>query len=210
MAIGVKQMIAPIRFFFIIQPDNEDRFRRATELAYMLWGGIYAPVLSCYAKLPYEYRVEFNINIPTINYYKNTIQNYDPDIVLYDEDLDQDFISSVVGEIEAVKINQYIEDVSDGLYDHSISVLEVAEHLAEKEFKFIRSDNLKFTIPKITGNNLLLQTFIGKLPDFIEKNICELFNGNDAFEQPEIDWETMDVYQAHPKIDLLELNSLQD
>ncbi len=207
MDIGVKQMIAPIRFLFIIQPDNEDRFRRATELAYMLWGGIYAPILPCYKKLPQEYRVEFNIDIPTLDYYKNTIENFDPDVVLYDEDLDKDFISSIVGEIEAVRIDQYLKDISDGHYDHSISILEVAEHLAAKEFKFIRSDNLKLTIPKIAGNDLLLQTFIGKIPDFFEKSICDLFSGNGAFEQPEVDWKTMDTYQAYPRIDLLELNN---
>jgi hypothetical protein len=209
MKIGVHQMTAPMRFFFFVQPDNEERFKRAMELAYMLWGGTNAPIFSFYEELPIAYRREFGVGITTKDYYKLTIANYDPDVIIFDEDIDKDFIASIAGDRQTLELGPFLTDLSGSHYDHAISILEVAEHLLKKEFKYVRNDGLKLGIPKIGDGDLLLQAFMGKLPAHMEKSIEDLFADNNAFERPVLDWTTMDKYWDHDKIDILSLNTFK-
>lgn len=206
MKTGVDQKISPIRFLLLIQPDNEDRFVRAVELAHMLWGGTYYPILPYYAELPADYRREYQIDIPTLDFYKNTIANFDPDIILYDQDQDPEFIKTFADERELITIEQYLDDLSRGRYDHAISILEIGEYLLDEEFKYLRSDGTKFSIPKLTENDLLLQAFSGSISDPLRAQFQKIYHGNPAFEEPELNWGNMDVYQSSPKIDLSHLN----
>src|ERR1700749_5033120 len=201
MKVGVNQMITPVRCFLIIQPDNEDRFRRAMQLAYSLWGGIFSPIIPFYKDLPLRFRAEFRIGVPTDIFYKNTIENYDPDIILYDEDINEEDIKGLVGEREFTAINQYLEDLKTGYYNHAISIYEVATFVIKNEFKFIRSDDVQLVLPNITEPDLLLEAFVGKVSDDLLKNIRQLFEGNNAYADQDVSWINIGDYQSSPKID---------
>ncbi|MBB6107682.1 hypothetical protein SAMN05421821_101401 [Mucilaginibacter lappiensis] len=206
MNAGINQKLAPIRFLFLIQPDNQERFSRAMELAWSLWGGIHSPIFAYYQELPVNYRIEFNIGISTIDYYKNTIENYDPDIILFDADITEPAVSALSGERNVKSIEKYLEELINGQYDHAISVTEIASHLLKNEFKFVRSDKLTLALPIIAADNLLLKAFIGALPEFVKSAIADIYDGNDAFGRPVLDWASMENYRDTPVVDVLDMN----
>jgi hypothetical protein len=209
MTVGVHQMTAPLRFFFFIQPENESRFKRAMELAYLLWGGLRSPIFPFFNELPKSYRLEFDIDIATDIFYKNTIENYDPDIILFDEDLDRHSILSLAGDRLSVEIGQYLSDFYKAPFDKAVSILDIAEYLSDKEFKYQRSDKLKIVIPKMDGNSLLLQAFLGKCSDEMEIYISRLFQNKGVCEQADVNWSTLEEFRNVEKIDILFLNNYE-
>lgn len=208
MNVGINQKIAPIRFCFVIMPDNDSRFIRAMELAYSLWGGINTPILPYYSELPDSYRAEFNVTIDTSEFYKNTIDNYDPDIILIDEDIDKNLITPLANGRQIDNIDAYLHEILQS-HNHAVSILEITQHFVREEFRFVRSDNVKFSIPKTNENQLLLQAFIGCIPNDLRSEIRDLFEGNGAFEEPVLDWGTMTGYQSTDKVDFLDLNTFR-
>lgn len=206
MNIGIHQMTAPLRFLFLIQPDNEERFRRAMQTCFMLWGGIYSPIFGYYDELPIGFRQEFGIDITTADYYRNILLNYDPDIILYDEDLDPEKVQLIAGELEAQTVKEYLVRMNNGLTDHAVSTLEVAAHLADREFKFVRGDQMKFVIPEIADENLLLQAFMGNATEAFKDELIECFPDNGNVIKQTLEWDTMDTNRAMPKFELMDVN----
>ncbi|MCM2313913.1 MAG: hypothetical protein NDJ92_02010 [Thermoanaerobaculia bacterium] len=46
-SLTVRQRLRPLRFCFVIRPDDQDGFLRAAALNTVLWGGIYNPIVPC-------------------------------------------------------------------------------------------------------------------------------------------------------------------
>ncbi|MCD8739686.1 hypothetical protein LT679_03640 [Mucilaginibacter roseus] len=205
MYAGINQKAAPIRFFFLIQPDNNQRFQRAMELACSVWGGTYAPIFAYYEELPFTYRQEFRIPITTADYYRFTLENYDPDVVLYDDDLSEAAIKDIAGERKIITIEAYLAAIENGTNDYAIITLEIAKYYLENEFKYLRNDDLVFSVAKVAPENLLLNALMGSTSEKLRTGIERMFEGNDALEQPEIGWDEMVDYAVAPKIDIIDL-----
>lgn len=200
--VGVEQKICPIRVMMIIQPDNPDRFLRAMQLGRMFWGGTFSPIIPYYQQIPHAFRLEYNMGLPDLEFYQNSVANYDPDVILYDEDIDEASVAAFAGERELMAINNYLEQFHDGSINNGISVLEIVEFIAESEFKFLRSDKIKFSLPNLVEPDLLLEAFVGSLPGSVKPKVEYVFEGNEAFERPELTWANMQAYQSYAKVDL--------
>lgn len=209
MYVGIHQKAAPIRFFFLIQPDRPERFQRAMQLAFSVWGGIYAPIFAYYEELPELYRLEFQINSSTSDYYQNTIDNFDPDTILYDDDISEVAIAAIAGERPLIPIGSYLAELKDRHFDQAISVLEIGVYLKHNEFKFLRNDDAVISLPSFPENDLILKAFMGELPDFVRSGLRNMFSGTDVLEEPTVFWETLDAYHDQPNIDIVYLNSYQ-
>ena len=162
MNVGVNQKIAPIRYFFIIQPNSNERFSKAMELAFSLWGGIFCPIFQYYKELPAEFRSEFNVDISTEDFYRNTVNNYDPDVIIIDEDIDIELIKDLSGGRDVIATDIFVSNIS-GSENSTVTYINIAEHFRQNEFKYARNDNAKFSIPKINENelsNLIYQALI--------------------------------------------------
>jgi hypothetical protein len=184
MYAGINQKAGPIRLLFLIQPERQDRFERAMQLAFSLWGGTYAPIFSFYEELPVAFRQEFRIGISISEYYANIIENYDPDLVLYDEDIDESAVKAITGDQEVMAIPAYLSTLREHHFDHSISLMEISAFLLKEEFKFLRNDDLLLALPKFGDANLLLKAFMGEVPSFVRQEIKNIFEGNDVLEEP--------------------------
>jgi hypothetical protein len=125
MTIGVNQTVSPIKFCFLIEPNSENKFERAVKIAFSYWGGIFSPILPLHSVLPDEYRNEYAIGVDTLNYYKNTIVNFDPDIILYDNSLDVEYIKTIIGDRTLLTIEDFLSDTEKGKIKYGISVPEL-------------------------------------------------------------------------------------
>ena len=210
MTVGINQKIAPIRFCFLIVPHNEERLIRAMEVAFSIWGGINSPILPYYPDLPDDYRLRHNIEVETMDFYRNAIENYDPDVILVDEDIDIASVQPLVGERQVDRIVLYLDKIIHQ-HNHAISINEISQHFLFQEFKYNRSDGIKFAIPKVAEdvNKLLLCAFVGCLPQQLRDEVKDLFSGVNVLEEPNLNWDNMSEFQLTGNVDLITLNTFR-
>lgn len=206
MTIGINQTVAPIKFCFLIEPNSESKFERAIKIAFSYWGGIFSPILPLHSVLPDEFKNEYSIEYDALNYYKTTIDNFDPDIILYDNSLDEGFIKTLIGDRILLTIEDFLSDTEKGEIRYGISILELISNIIETEFKFVRNDNLKLSLPNTQNSGLFLKSFIGCFVDSFQIAISNQLKTSSFFEQPEITFDNIDNHFPNQNIDTLNIN----
>ncbi|WP_299901349.1 hypothetical protein [uncultured Aquimarina sp.] len=206
MTIGVNQKVAPIKFCFLIEPNSESKFERAIKISFSYWGGIFSPILPLHSVLPEEFKSEYAIDYDALNYYKNTIDNFDPDIILHDNSLDIEFIKTISDDRTLLSIEDFLSDTDNGVIKYGISVLELISDIIEREFKFLRNDNLKLSIPNTQKSDLFLKSFIGCFVDSFQTEISNQLKSSSFFEQPEITFDNIANHFPNQNIDTLNIN----
>lgn len=206
MTVGITQKITSIKLAFLVRPDDVDSFNRAIEIASFVWGGFYSPIIPFFEKLPVEYRQEFNIPIQTFSYYIGVLNNYDPDIIIYDDGLPQKHIEGLANERQIFTFCEFKDLIDNGHPINPVNLKHVLAHLSHQEFRFVRNDNLRISIPKINTEELFLKAYIGTIPDNYRKEIADFFNAHPAFEEPELTWESLDAYYSDFKFDIKATN----
>lgn len=206
MTIGVNQTVSPLRFCFLIEPDSESRFERAVKIAFSYWGGIFSPILPLYSDLPKEFRREYSIEYDTLNYYKNILNNFDPDIIFYDDSLDKNYINTLVEDRITLSIEELLSSMEDGEIKFGISISELISDIIETEFKFVRNDNLKLLLPNTENSGSFLKAFIGCFADCIQKNNMNQLKSHSFFEQPEVNFDNILRHFSNKNINTLDIN----
>ena len=206
MTIGVNQTVAPIKFCFLIEPNSQSKFERAVKIAFSYWGGIFSPILPLHSVLPDEFKNEYAIEYDALSYYKNTIDNFDPDIILYDNSLDEGFIKTLIGDRTLLTIEVFLSDTEKGEFKYGISILELISNIIETEFKFVRNDNLKLSLPDTQNSGLFLKSFIGCFVDSFQTEISNQLKSSSFFEQPEITFDNIANHFPNQNIDTLNIN----
>ncbi len=135
MLVGVNQKIAPIKFGFLIKPNSKNKLKIISETAFFLWNGIYSPIIPIYKKLPKSFKEKYDISLNTFNYYKGILNNFSPDIVIYDDNLDVDFLNKFTNNTPLLKLSDFNSKLFKGQSEYGIDIIEVIENLIEKEFK---------------------------------------------------------------------------
>ncbi len=191
---------------FLIEPDNESKFERAVKIAFSYWGGIFSPILPLHSDLPEAFIREYAIEYDASNYYINTIDNFDPDIVLYDSSLDENYIKTLIGDRTLLTIEEFLSCTEKGEIRYGISILELISHTIETEFKFVRNDNLKLSLPNTENSGLFLKSFIGCFVDSFQKELSNQLKPYAYFEQPEINFENIVEHFPNENISTLDIN----
>ena len=206
MTIGINQTVSPIKFCFLIEPNSESKFERAVKIAFSYWGGIFSPILPLYKELPDEFKNEYDIEYDALNYNKNTIDNFDPDIILYDNSLDVEYIKTLIGDRTLLTIEEFLADTEKGNIKYGISIPELISNIIETEFKFVRNDNLKLSLPNTQNSGLFLKSFIGCFIDSFQTEISNQLKSYPYFEQPEITYENITDHFPNENISTLDIN----
>lgn len=206
MKIGVSQTVSPIKFCFLIEPNSESKFERAVKIAFSYWGGILSPILPLHSVLPDDFKNEYAIEYDALNYYRNIIDNFDPDIILYDSSLEEAFIKTLIGDRTFLTIEDFLSDMEKGEIQYGISILERISNIVETEFKFIRNDKLKLSLPNTQNSGLFLKSFIGCIVDGYQTEINNQLESSPFFEQPEVTFDNIAGLFPNQNIDTLNIN----
>lgn len=206
MTISVNQTVSPIKLCFLIEPNSESKFERAVKIAFSYWGGIFNPILPLHSVLPDEFKNEYAIRYDALNFYKNTIDNFDPDIVLYDNSLDVEFINSLIGNRTLLTIEDFLSETEKGEIRYGISILELISNIIETEFKFERNDSLKLSLPNTQNSGLFLKSFMGCFVDSFQTEISKQLKSYPYFEQPRITFENISDHYQNENISTLVIN----
>ena len=209
MTIGINQNASPIKFCFLIEPNSENNFERAIKIAFSYWGGIYSPILPLYSVLPSDFAREYGIEYDALNFYKNSIDNFDPDIILYDNSLDIEYIKTLIGDRTLMSIEVFLSDTETGENKYGISIKELIYHIIETEFKFVRNDNLKLSLPNTQNSGLFLKLYIGCLIDSFQKEISSQLKPFAYFEEPDINFDNIADFFPNENISTLDIINQQ-
>lgn len=193
--VGINQRVTPIKLCFLIMPDSESSFMQAAEIACGLWGGLFCPILPFYETLPGDFRNEYGIEIPTGQFYWNSLENYDVDAVVIDDDIDRAVVTKIVTSRIILTVTELITGKGHlHHYNYGIPIHLIAEDVAENNFKFLRQDKAQFTLPKIADNQLFLKAWVGTLTQAMSETIEEIFSFYNSVTSVQVDWGTVDSY----------------
>lgn len=184
MNVGINQKVAPIKFCFLTRPNSKKSFENAVSISCALWGGFYSPIIPLYKKLPTSYRNELGIELSTQEYYYNTFDNYNVDVIIYDDSLDEEMVNEVSNERRILPINKFKNELLSGFSLFGIDIFQLLHTLIDEEFKYVRNDSVKISLPTFNKNDLLLKTRIGFLDEEIQNEIVDNLSEAVFFENP--------------------------
>lgn len=161
MNINVTQILRPIRLAVLIQPNKKQSYLRAVRICSSLWSGIYFPIFPIFKKFTRKFRIEYDLYDSPVDFYSKSIENFDPDYIVVDENLDNTFIEKIKGDRVVISIQELEEGVFSGESKYGISIDDIILSLKESEFKYDRNDNLKIALPQVKENDLFTATLFG-------------------------------------------------
>jgi hypothetical protein len=171
MNITITQNLRPVKLACLILPNSKSSYLRALQICSSLWGGKHFPIIPIYKKFTEKYRSEYRIYIkPPIEFYRNTLKNFDPDFLVIDEGIDRAYIKGLNLNREIVSMVDVENSLANDESQYGISICEIIEKIKEKEFKYDRTDSLKLCCPKISKRDLYTMTICGNVSsDSFEK-----------------------------------------
>lgn len=207
MFLGINQTTAPIKIGILIKPNSRTNFKKALEIASSMWGGFFFPIIPIYKNIPQKYRKEFKIKLKPIEYYKNIINNYDVDIIIFDENLDKDYISKIAGDRVTQEISFLKKKNRSDYINHGIKIDRILTSIIKSEFKYKRNDNLKISIVKLPKGDLFLNTFLGALGDNYKNQIYSKHKEEHFFEMPNVNISNLHKTLSKESLGLFELSN---
>jgi hypothetical protein len=159
--------VRPIKVAFLINPANSQDLRRGIELASLLWGGSYFPLIPVYNKTPPHFYQHSRKRLSPDEIISGYLQGFDPDIVVpIGTCSDRNF---EIGNRELVQEEDLIGHVKEHLTtNYGIGIIELLTDFFEKELKYKRNDDLHFAIPEVTKEH---QNFLGSIFGVIPKDV---------------------------------------
>lgn len=210
MKVEIKHNLSPIKFCIFIKPNSKVKLIEAIKSLFSIWCGIYSPIIPFYSTLTEKIKRRYSINVKRDEYYINTISNYDPDIIVYDDYLDIAKIKSISGDREVISLSSFMRDLRIGKPSYSYSIDRVINHIIEKNFKYKRNDNYKLKLPRLKTKNLFLGAWQGLLMDNVEdKYVQKHLLKNEFVEQVILDNDNIFSYLEGSDISLLDSNTLK-
>lgn len=205
MKVGITQKAAPIRLCFLILPDSKESLINAMQNAFNYWGGLFSPILPFYEELPSSFRREFAIPISTNAFYQNSFENFDVDVIIYDQQINKHHVEKISGERAILSSEDFKKGNESTEFECGIDIEQVANYFAKHEFKYKRSDEVSFCVPDIPKDELLLQAWKGTLSDEVKTTILAFFPKKIVTSET-ITWQNIFAYLKKGYIDPLTLS----
>ena len=174
MSVSVEINTRPIRFAFLVDPDNPEQVRRAVRLSSTLWGGLYFPIIELHETVPVE-------DSSAEEFVLGCINAFDPDfLVQLSEDVPE-YIHTLG--IMTIKPADIWGDLNgrDGPYPSlGVGLFEILNRIFEERFRPVHG---KIVFPKLPEELYLFWAGVfGDVPSEFDPLLEER-----CFRRPEID-----------------------
>ena len=173
----------PIKFAHLVDPQNVKAIRSAIHANTMLWGGFFNPIIPDIKRSSKIWNI-FN-NIPTSGQIvENYISKFDPDILISQKkESTKSFDHNVVYPI--INFNDFWQSVQNEMrLGAGISLFEIADHIADTEFKYVRKNPLNCNLPLYNGEfSLFLSAVFGELPQDLMTFFVKRYSNDFSIKQ---------------------------
>ncbi len=172
MNVTVTQILRPIKLAILIRPNKTDSYVKAIQICSSLWGGKHFPILPVYKKFSIEYRKSYHlITEKPIEFYRNALDNFDPDFLVVDDELDERIINAIKKNREVVNLKAIEDSILKGQSEYGIAIDELLQTIKENEFKHERTDSLRACCPRFRKRDLLAMTLCGNIHPYMFEKI---------------------------------------
>ena len=186
MAIGtVTQHLRPLRMAFLVNPSIRQDVLNAIRLSSLFWGGEANPIIPCYGgRLPATWSRHAARAVSSKGVIAGYIDGFDPDIIVPVSKGTESMFEP--GSREVVMPHVLTENLArTGGAEFGIGALELLDNLAEKEFKFVRSDKLTVILPSFDKRyDMFLSSVFGDWTSEVRAAAKTLFAGRIPILEP--------------------------
>jgi len=175
MKVNLQQELSPVKFCVFIKPNSKSSLLESIKCMFSVWCGVYAPILPFYNRFSKKFKNRYFLGLDKDDFYKNIISNFDPDVIIYEDGIDQEELIKYSENRSLITLSKFIEGLRVGIPKYSICIDTIIDGLIESDFKYSRTDNLKFVIPKINKSDLLLNAWQGAFLDNINKHYVQTY-----------------------------------
>ncbi len=163
-SIDVEQNLRPLKFAYIVRPNDMTALKKVIETNSFLWGARFNPVLPLYKKRPKYLKENFRIKKISELLHGN-LRFFEPDFIVISGDIQVEEIENPPCEI--INLSDIYENiVEEGLPGYGIGLSEIVTEYYGKEFKFLRRDKRAHYFPSYNhANNCFLKSAFGCFPE---------------------------------------------
>jgi len=182
VSLSLKIRLRPVRFAFIVRPENRAKLAEVFRVTTCLWGGKYNPIVPFFKKVPdwWDRRGHRFENAKQI--VDGYLDFFEPDILVETEK----GIANSFGfdEQRVIQLSDVLERQGDGEdRGYGLSVVDVYRELYQKEFQFVHRKKPKIVNVKAKKNpfNLFGSCVFGAFPttttlEYFEQNYRDVFD----------------------------------
>ncbi|MCC4592164.1 hypothetical protein LL974_13545 [Xanthomonas campestris pv. cannae] len=179
MAIGtVTQKLRPLRLAFLVNPSDRGGVMDALRLSSTFWGGMFNPIVPCYGgRVPRAWSRLGKAGISSRELVEGYIDGFDPDVIVPVSPGSEEFIS--LTKRTTLTSEEILGGVlSTGATDAGVGAFEMVQGLFDKEFKYVRKDDLSLLIPSFDKRHeMFLLSVFGDWPNDLRSMIMKHFEG---------------------------------
>ena len=203
----VKIVSRPLRFAFLVNPEDEEEILKAIQINTFLWGRMYNPIIPLFNEIPEEYEMIPGILTPQ-SLACGYIEAFDPDfIVLFKDDKLEKF------DIGNRKILQYSEILhgaaTEGFPNCGVGLFELLNYWIDSEFKYIRREPETFRIPEFDDSNkMFCSSVFGILNSKLDGIIKESYDKRLSISREQCSYENYIDFLKSDNVFLRRLSSM--
>lgn len=144
MISSVTTTLRPINIAFLVDMNDKKTLEEVIHINSFLWGGAYNTIIPVYKRIPSSLKKDF-FNRTTLEIINGYINSYDPDFIvnlssfdikkLKNRDRGKDWTIITKGEM----LGKY---GSTGIPTIGIGLVEILNHIEEREFKYVRKNQV--------------------------------------------------------------------
>lgn len=158
----------PLRFAFLIKPNDKKALLSAIELNSVLWGGTYNPIIPLFKRKTKRWRRDAfrkTVEDITLGY----IKAFDPDYLVCD--FEPPAYVKDLG-VDILRTHQILPSKEDPeKFSFGIGLWEILQWIYHDHFRFIQRFPTKVVVPKIPSRDATFwASWFGKLPDKFYKD----------------------------------------
>ncbi|MDD3597722.1 hypothetical protein [Sulfuricurvum sp.] len=195
--IKVDIKLRPIRFVFIVKPNDKKNIVKIFQINTFLWGGKFNPIVPFFKQVPKWWSKHEHLKNNAQQLINDYLDFFEPDFIVEAEkgladdiDFDKERILSLD--------NLFHKDEYRSLNEYGLNINDLYLHLYEKKYQFERRH--KVDIVNVTSKEKSLKNFIscifGSFPEdeefsYLEKNYI------DIFEPATIELDAQSLFQLY-------------
>ncbi|MDE0292528.1 MAG: hypothetical protein OXK19_08530 [Candidatus Dadabacteria bacterium] len=181
MSVSIKVNTRPIRFAFLVDPNDSEQVGEAIRLSSTLWGGVYFPIIELHKKIPATWKESLSERLSARKVILGHIDAFDPDFLVQLSEGIPKYIRDLG--IRTIKSTDIWGDFNgrDGPCPSlGIGLFEVLDRIFEERFRPVHG---KIVFPKLSEELYLFWAGVfGDVPSEFDPLLEER-----CFRRPEID-----------------------
>ncbi|MFA5214777.1 hypothetical protein [Sulfuricurvum sp.] len=178
--VKVDIKLRPIRFVFLVKPDDKKNILKIFQINTFLWGGKFNPIVPFFKKVPKWWSKYDHLKFNAQQIIDDYLDFFEPDFIVEAEKGLADDIDFNKDRI--LLLDNLLHDGKYGENEYGLIVNDLYIHLYEKKYQFERRH--KVDIVNVTAKEIYLQKFasciFGSFPEdddflYLEKNYIDIF-----------------------------------